>query len=163
MPLTASGDLGTLTLISAEYDSNSGKIHVRFSLDTTSATETLTGFKFWHDDETGNTMPVWVDASSTTEVQGDSDTPTIYEVLVPVPLDSAGVVTWWETFEEYAIGAAGTLDKGGSIWDGPTVVSDSWTWVDASEDFESYATGPMTGDLNGGDGWDDPAVIGDII
>ena len=69
---------------------------------------------------------------------------------------SGGVVTWWETFEEYAVGAAGTLDKGGSKWDGAAVLVPSY--VGSVEDFESYAVG-VAGTLDGGEGWSGAANL----
>ena len=124
MATTDTGPLGTLTFISAEPVDPDGTgenwLRVRYSLDTTSATEALTGFWIWHDDEAGSTTPVWVNAADAVLAGGgDGGTPTVYEVLVSVPL-SGGVVTWWETFEEYALGSisAASMDKGGSGWNG---------------------------------------------
>ena len=166
MATTDTGPLGTLTFISAEPvdpDSTGEKwLRVRYSLDTTSATEALTGFLIWHDDEVGSTTPVWVDAADASVAGGgDGGTPTVYEVLVSVPL-TGGVATWWETFEEYAVGAVGVMDKGGAGWSGAAAVGEGFFWIHASENFESYSTGTI-GILNGGIGWDGPAVIGEVV
>lgn len=150
MAATDTGDLGTLEFISAEVVGDN-YLRVRYSLDTTSATEALTGFLVWHDDEAGSTTPVWVDACDAAMAGGGDDgTPTIYEVLVPAPLATTGA-TWWETFEEYTLGVAGTLDKGGSIWDGAAATIDIIHL--AYDDFESYSIG-TAGAMDGGFGWD---------
>lgn len=124
MANTDTGDLGTLTFISVapvDPDATGEKwLRVRYSLNTTSATEALTGFLIWHDDEAASTTPVWVNACDAVLAGGgDYGTPAVYEVLVPVPLATTGA-TWWETFEEYPTGTVNgdDMNKGGSMWSG---------------------------------------------
>lgn len=165
MAATDSGAIGTLTLISAEEvdPDETGTVkwlRVRFSLDVTSATEALVGFRFWHDDAAGVTVPVWVDAVDSVNVTGDGGDPVqVYETLVAVPL-SAQVLTWWETFTEYASSdPAGVLDEGGSGWSGAWLVKDNEIgFVGYRDTFDSYATGTV-GTLNGGRGFSGAWVI----
>ena len=157
MASTDSGPLGYMTFISYDMVDPNGTgelwIRIRYSLDTTSATEALTRFLVWHDDQTGSTSPVWVDASDADKAGGGDDgTPTIYEVITPVPL-STSHSTWWETFEEYPLGTAGTLSYGGTIWNGGAELVAAYVGTVAREDFESYPPG-TAGTMDGGTGWD---------
>lgn len=160
MAATDSGAIGTLTLISAEEvdPDETGTVkwlRVRFSLDVTGATEALVGFRIWHDDGSGVTVPVWVDAADSVNVTGDAGDPVqIYETLVAVPL-SAQVLTWWETFAEYALGdQVAAMDKGGAGWNG------AWGTVEGDvgykgygDSFESYPVGVQSEPMAGGKGW----------
>ena len=162
------GPLGTLTFISAEPVDPDGTgeawLRVRYSLDTTDATEALTGFLIWHDDEAGSTTPVWVDAADAELAGGgDSGDPAVYEVLVSVPL-SDGHATYWETFYTYPLGTQiATMTGGGTIWDG------AWNGISAEyqygeyygfpvDSFTSYPVGTQTIPMNGGYGFDGPWV-----
>ena len=160
MPTTDTGDLGTLTFVSATVvdpeSTGENYIKVTFTLDDTGATDTLDGFLIWHDDEAGSTTAVWVNACDAELAGGgDGSAPATYEVLVPVPLATTGAI-WWEGFEEYANGTAVTMNGGGAMWSGAWLVSLNGAMVD---DFESYSTGAV-GTLNGGTGFSGAWVIG---
>lgn len=126
MASTDTGDLGTLTMISAAPVNPGGSgtiryIKTRWQLNTTGATESLVGFEVWHDNGGGSTTPNWVDAADC-KVAGDGDDgspTTIYEALIPTPLATTGA-TWWETFEEYVASSVDgdDMNGGGLMWSG---------------------------------------------
>lgn len=130
-------------------------IRVKWNDPAYGTANAATGFKLIHDDETG-TLPAWTSAIDAA-LAGGGDGAGNFEVLLPVPL--GGVAAWWETFEEYAVGAidASIMSAGGNVWNG--------SWGSAEPDigyrgfgdsFESYPVGVQTESMNGGTGWSGP-------
>lgn len=155
MATTDTGPLGVLVLISVdevdpEVTGTPTHLRVRYSLDVTGASESLTGFLIWHDNEAGGTTPNWVNACDAVKAGGgDGGDPVIYEVLVPNALSTTNG-KWWESFEEYTAGAQGSpMELGGTIWNGGWSERASGY---SSENFESYTVGTH-GSLSGGTGW----------
>lgn len=125
MATTDTGNLGTLTMIDAapvnhNFTELIRYIRVRFTLDITGATESLTGFNVWHDNNAGVTTPVWIDATVLGLAGGGVGSPVkAYDVLVPTPLATSGAI-WWESFEEYPNGSVNgdNMNRGSNVWSG---------------------------------------------
>lgn len=127
-------------------------LRVTWTYTPATPTDSLEGFKLkWGETlPSGWSVPPALDLGL---LPYTGTSPRTYGVLLD---RDEGAVAWWETFEEYALGSGGTLDKGGVIWDG--------AWVILSptalhyDDFESYATGGGA-TLLGGSGWLGPWLL----
>lgn len=147
MATTDTGALGTLTMVSVTaVDANN--VEVVFTLDRTSATEALSGFLIWHDDEAGSTTPVWVDAADVDTWSG-LDSADQYRVIVPNPL--ARPETWWDTFS-YDVGMQySAMNSDEYIWNGAWQENTPGA-DDAWDCFSNYTAGTHAS-LTGGYGY----------